>query len=165
MARIFTRNSGNSMTSICIIDTSVFCNVLGIPNRAQRQQESLDQLKVFIEMGATLLLPMATIYETGNHIAQNGNGRMRRELAKKFIEQVQQAFSGEAPWTPTPMQALEEIVAWLNEFPDWAMRGAGFGDLSIFKVYEEQCALHAGCRVFIWSYDQHLAAYDRPAQI
>lgn len=153
------------MTTICIIDTSVFCNILGVPNKSQQQQKALDELDTFIREGATLLLPLATIYETGNHIAQNGDGRVRRQKAKDFIKQVHQALSGDAPWIPTPMQDFDEIATWLNEFSDWAMRGAGFGDLSIYKVFVEQCKLHTGRRVLIWSYDQHLASYDRVAQI
>ncbi len=153
------------MTTICIIDTSIFCNILGVPNRAQRQQQALAELKEFLEQGATLLLPLATIFETGNHIAQNGDGRMRRLVAEKFVKQVGQAFSGEAPWTPTPMQNIDEIMVWLEEFPDCAMREMGFGDLSILKVFENQCALHTSRRVLIWSYDQHLRIYDQPPSI
>jgi predicted nucleic acid-binding protein len=153
------------MTAVCIIDTSVFCNILGVPNKSQRQDEALDELHRFLEKSATLLLPMVTIYETGNHIAQSGDGRVRRQKALEFGAQVRQAISGQAPWTPTPLHDLDQLASWLNEFPGWAMQGAGFGDLAIRKVFEEQCELNPGRRVLIWTYDRHLQGYDRSASI
>lgn len=35
-----------------------------------------------------LLLPFATIIETGNHIAHNGNGELRRKTAKYFCDVI-----------------------------------------------------------------------------
>ena len=152
------------MSAICIIDTSVFCNILNVPRRNQHHQESVDALSEMIRKGYTLLLPLATIYETGNHIAHNGDGTLRRRAADVFVQQVQAAFSGEAPWTPTPVAATEEFTRWLGEFPDRAAAGVGLGDLSIIKTWERQCELHRARRVFIWSYDRDLRGYDRPPQ-
>ena len=149
------------MSAVALIDTSVFCSILRVPTKDQHHEEALRELRRLIQERDTLLLPLATIYETGNHVAQNGDGGTRRRVATTFVSQVQQAFSGEAPWTPTPLHAPEEFVQWLAEFPDHAMRGVGLGDLSIVKTWETQCMLHPARRVFIWSYDQHLAGYDR----
>lgn len=153
------------MSAICIIDTTVFCNILGVPNKSQHREVTLDTLKEYIESGAILLLPMATIYETGNHIGQNGDGRQRRQMAKRFAFQVQEAMKGNAPWTPTPMDTIEELSQWLNDFPDWVMGNSGLGDLSILQIFHKQCALFAARDVFIWSYDEHLSSYSRPAII
>lgn len=149
------------MTAICIIDTSVFCNILAVPNRSQQHKQTLEDLRDYLESGT--MLPMATIYETGNHIAQNGDGRIRREKAQLFTDQVLKAFNGNAPWKPTPMDDLGGFTDWLNEFPQWAMEGSGFGDLSILKVFERQCELHPSRDIFIWSYDEHLSGYSRNA--
>lgn len=149
------------MSAICIIDTSVFCNVLNVPRRNQHHGESVKALEGMIRDGDTLLLPLATLYETGNHIAQNGDGTLRRRTAGVFVAQVRAAFSGTAPWTPTPLPANEEFIGWLGEFPDRAAAGTGLGDLSIIKTWERQCELHPGRRVFIWSYDGHLRGFDR----
>nr|WP_232023833.1 hypothetical protein [Microcystis viridis] len=48
----------------------------------------LQELKEKIKAGESLFLPMATILETGNHIAQNGDGNQRRTCAEKFVNQV-----------------------------------------------------------------------------
>lgn len=153
------------MSEICIIDTSVFCSILKVPNRDQHHAEAISRLRQLLENAATLLLPLATIYETGNHIAQNGNGDARRKTATAFVSQVQMAFTGEAPWTPTPLHATDDFVQWLAEFPNRAVQGMGLGDLSILKTWEQQCQLHPAKRVYIWSHDKHLGGYDRPPRI
>ncbi|MBX0330387.1 hypothetical protein K2Z83_22255 [Oscillochloris sp. ZM17-4] len=147
--------------SICLIDTSIFCNVLDVPNRNQQHDEIVRQLKQHIEAGITLLLPVTAIIETGNHIAQQGDGHMRRIIAQRFVTQVQMALDGTAPWVPTPSFDLQFVRSYLAAFPDYAMRGVGMGDLSIIKEFERQCALNRMRRVFIWSYDSDLAGYDR----
>ena len=152
------------MTGICIIDTSVLCNILKVPNKSQRHEETVKDFEQLIERGVFLLLPMAVIYETGNHIAQNGDGRLRQQKAQEFIRQVRGAITGQAPWRLTPMQDVKQMELWLSEFPDWAMREIGFADLSIIKIFEQQCELHSARRVFIWSYDKDLKSYDRPAK-
>ena len=149
------------MSSICIIDTSIFCNLLDVPNKAQQRATTVAQFRTYINRKYIFLLPMATIYETGNHVAQNGDGRQRRKTAQLFVEQVQQAFTGKAPWTPTPFDNAEDFAEWLAQFPDHAMSGSGIGDLSIIKVFERQCDLHPHRHVFIWSHDDHLRAYNR----
>src|SRR5690625_5777164 len=82
------------MSAICIIDTSVFCNILDVPNRNQRRAQSLKELRDHFDSGNTLLLPLATIYETGNHIAQQGDGRTRRRVSELFVQQVKVALEG-----------------------------------------------------------------------
>ncbi len=153
------------MTAICIIDTTIFCNILGVPKKSQDKEATQNELRFLLNKGTSLLLPMAVIYETGNHIAQNGDGRIRRQTAELFVNQVRDAILGEAPWSVTPMQDTTQIESWLSEFPDWAMTETGFADLSIIKIFEQQCELHLARRVFIWSYDKHLKSYDRPAKI
>jgi predicted nucleic acid-binding protein len=153
------------VSAICIIDTSVFCNILDVPRRNQHHAQSLAELEAMVAAGHTLLLPLAAIYETGNHIAHSGDGTLRRRTARVFVTQVRAAFSGEAPWTPTLVPEPEEFIVWLDEFPDHAGRGTGMADLSIIKAWEQQCALHQARRVFIWSYDGDLQSYDRLPRI
>lgn len=153
------------MSAIGIVDTSVFCNILNVPHRNQHHAQALDELAAMLARGDRLLLPLATIFETGNHIAHSGDGGARRRTAEVFVTQVQLAFSGDAPWAPTPMAATEEFTTWIAEFPDSAGRGIGMGDLSIIKTWERQCALNRARRVFIWSYDKHLSGYSRDPEI
>ena len=87
------------MSSICLIDTSIFLEILNVPNYNQHRASVLQDFKTYVQSGCTFLLPMATILKTGNHIAQNGDGTMRRETAMRFTEQVKAAFTGKAPWS------------------------------------------------------------------
>jgi len=150
------------MKSIALIDTTIFCNVLNIPNRNQACENVRAQLRTYAEDHVTLLLPMATIVETGNHIAQIKHGRLRRIKAEHFVQYMKDALDNTAPWTiPQPLLDPDALREYLDEFPDSAMRGVGLGDLSIIKEFERQCTLHTARRVFVWSLDDHLKSYDR----
>lgn len=151
-----------SLRAIGIIDTSVFCNILRVPNRCQDADEIHRQLRAIISEGLTeLLLPTTSILETGNHIAQNGDGRLRRAHAESFVTQVISAFEGEAPWTPTVFPNREDILSWIHEFPECAMREVSFGDLTIIKLWEAQRELYQRRRrVYIWTCDEDLKGYD-----
>lgn len=151
------------MREIHLIDTSVFCCLLPVPGMCSPEEHkaAVAELKSLISRsGTSLLLPVATIYETGNHIAHAPE--QRRKIAQKFVELVRAGFANQPPWTLTPLPNHEQMDGWLFEFPDQADRQMGLGDLSILKTYEEQCQLHRYARVRIWSYDAHLSAYDRP---
>lgn len=65
------------MSAICLIDTTIFLEILDVPRKATRHEHMILELQRKMEDGETLFLPMATILETGNHIAQNGDGRQR----------------------------------------------------------------------------------------
>ena len=149
--------------SIGIVDTSIFCEILQVPRKCQQPDFVLLELRHHIEQGVTLLLPMATILETGNHIAQNGDGNVRRITADRFVKQVRTAIDGKAAWTITrPLFNPEDLNQYLDEFPDHAMRGTGLGDLSIIKEFEYVCKLHPHRNIFIWSLDHHLREYIQP---
>ena len=149
--------------SICLIDTTVFCNVVPVPGRDQDRTAVLSRMATLRSRGVELLLPLAAIVETGNHIARCGDGRVRRQTAARCVRIVKQAIEGDAAITPPPFCEPEEFLEWLSEFPDAAMAEKGFGDFSIIKEFERQCALHPARRVFIWASDAHLRGYDRPA--
>lgn len=151
--------------SICIVDTSVFCNILEVPNLCQEREQVLQRLEELIDKGATLLLPLATIYETGNHIAQNGDGRQRRNAAERFVEQVDLALQGENPFTPTDINEEDELRQWLAQFPEYAEQEVGFGDMSIVEAFHDECERHPSRWVFIWALDDDLSSYDREPQI
>lgn len=160
------------MSSICLIDTSIFLNILNVPNCNENHKLVLEDFQTYIESGCTFLLPMATIIETGNHIAQNGNGTIRRETAIRFVEQVKAAFNGEAPWKLTTFPNTEEIMLWIDKFSDLAGRnktpdkqeGTSFGDLSIIEEFNNSCRKFSMSEVFIWSLDSDLSRYHQKAK-
>jgi len=149
------------MTAVCLLDTSVFVEILNVPSKAQCHEAILQDLEARIQNGESLFLPMATILETGNHIGQNGDGGARRTCAERFVTQVGAALAGSSPFKPVSFVQAEQMASWLQEFPNHATRGSGLGDLSIVHDWGRLCSLNQGRRVYIWSLDEHLSAYDK----
>ena len=153
------------MPHVVIVDTSILLNLLDVPGRDQDRDTVFMRFAELLNAGANLLLPVAAIFEAGNHVARLPDGRQRRRQAENFGDHVRQALEGRAPWTLTPLPGTSELTGWLDDFPQSAMRGIGMGDLSIVKAWESACARHPLHRVSIWSLDRHLTGYDRvPAQ-
>ena len=160
------------MSIICLIDTSIFLNIINVPNRNQNRESVLQDFQTYIESDCTFLLPMATVLETGNHIAQNGNGEIRRKIAIRFVEQVKAAFNGTAPWYPTEFPNTLEILRWIDQFPDQAgknktphkLEGTSFGDMSIIQEFHKSCTRFPMSEVFIWSLDSELQSYHQKAK-
>ncbi|MTJ47906.1 hypothetical protein [Dolichospermum sp. UHCC 0259] len=157
------------MSSICLIDTSIFLEILNVPNYNQHRASVLEDFQTYAQSGCTFLLPMATILETGNHIAQNGDGTMRRITALRFVKAVKEAFTGEAPWRTTTFPNTTEIMLWIDQFPELAgknkapdkQEGTSFGDLSIIEEFNKSCKRFPMSEVFIWSLDRDLQSYHQ----
>lgn len=152
--------------SIALIDTSVFCELLGIPGKAQDHQHFTVEFQNKVAAEEIFLLPLATVIETGNFIGQLPDGGQRRFFAKHFTKIVLDAINGESPFTATGFFERPELKAWLSEFPEWVKPAdRGLGDLTIMEEWRRQCALHEARRVYIWSKDGHLSGYDRAPRI
>lgn len=158
------------MSSIVLIDTSIYMNVLNVPDRNQNREEVLAEFARRIDDKDHFLLPMATIWETGNHISRLSTGGLRRTYAEIFVTEVVNALNGLTPYRPTYFPEKDIFTQWLIEFPGYASRnkspekrneGVSLADLSIVKEWERSCELHAMSRVMIWSLDSDLQAYDR----
>ena len=110
------------MSEIVLLDTSVYLNVLDVPGWNQDRADVLDEFAIRVNNEDIFLLPMATIWETGNHIADLPTGGRRRQFAVILVDDVTKALNGEAPYRPTHFPDREEFIGWLREFPDYAKR-------------------------------------------
>lgn len=124
------------MGAICLIDTSIFLEILNVPHKASQSELILQELKEKIKAGESLFLPMATILETGNHIAKDKkvDGNQRRICAEKFVNQVTQALEGKSPFTPISFLKKEDLQGWLKELPDEAMQRRRLGTFLSFMI-------------------------------
>lgn len=157
------------MTSpICLIDTSIFLNLIKVPGRHNELDSVNADYKTYAELNVWFMLPMATIIETGNHIAQNGNGGARRKTAERFVNVIQAAFNGSAPWIINEFPRNADINVWLDQFPAYAgsnksptktTEGTSFGDLSIIQEYEKCKKRFGMSEIFIWSLDADLIRF------
>lgn len=150
------------MSAIVLVDTSILLNVLDVHGRNQNREAVLQTLSEHLEQNDHLLLPMAAIVETGNHIAHVADGAKRRSAAQRFVAEIRRALQGETPWRPVNFPSNEQVLNWLHDFPDRATAGIGFGDLSIIKEWEVCCARHPLSSVRIWTLDSDLQGFDRP---
>lgn len=149
--------------NIHFIDTSVFTNILNVPNMSDERKKIMAEFKKLVDSKEDyLILPYATIIETGNHIAHNGDGRQRRQVAERFSECLLKTIKNQAPWQYYGRQLTEEDLEKIGmAFPDAAMREQGIGDLSIIRAYERYRDETPGIsKIRIWTLDQHLMPYN-----
>ena len=146
---------------VVIVDTSALLNLLDVPQHNDHRDLVSCEFREFVEAGARLLLPLATVFQTGNHIADLDDGRSRRRYGKKLCEQVDKALNHRAPWALVPVPDANELANWLARFPDCAMQGIGLSNLSLMDLWESQCRKVPLARVRIWSRNRHLSSCDR----
>lgn len=149
------------MKAVCLVDTSILLEILNVPGKAGQHEIIIDALERKIANKESLLLPMATIFETGRHLSQCEDGSRRRKVALEFVDFIQNALEGKTPFSPVEIPAHDDIRKWLTAFPDEACRGVSLADVSIIHDWERQCTLNKRCRVYIWSLDKHLQSRDR----
>lgn len=143
-----------------LIDTSIFDEILEVPGKSQHRDATLNQLHDWIAQQASLLLPMATIVETGNHIAQVKSDKASYALTKHYVQQVRDALQAKSPFVATPSFDPPHVLGWIDSYPEYAKRKIGAADLSIIDEFLRQCRLNPRRRVLIWTRDQALIGYD-----
>lgn len=160
------------MSAIVLIDTSIYLNILDVPGRNQQRQQVFDDFEQRVRASDWFLLPMAAIWETGNHISRLDSGGQRRSWAIRFVDDVCAAIAGDAPYQPTYFAERDEFASWLRGFPDTAQRnksptktneGISLSDHSIIQEWERTRQRHPLSRVMIWANDSDLSSYDTGA--
>jgi hypothetical protein len=158
---------GPLIDAICLIDTSVFVELLGVPGMCTRREAVRDRFELLVRARARLYVSLAVVIETGNHIAQNGDGQQRRAVAAEFLRSVEGALAGTAPWKIVPLPKEDELRALLRSFADDVHRnerrgkGRSLGDAALVREFHRQCELNPARRVFIWTLDGGLEVFDR----
>jgi hypothetical protein len=157
--------------AVVFIDTSVLCNLLRIPGKAQHQTEVHSDYQSRRDNGDTFVLPMATVIETGNHIEQLGDslGTERRRCAQSLTEILRSVARGTEPWvlleTSWNQSLLEQFCdgnasQTTPPFVEVATQGAlGGGDLAILVERDRYAQRVMGQNVVVWTYDDELAAW------
>lgn len=156
------------MRKVLVMDTSILCVWLGVtgketcgPPGDRWNRKRVDEL---IERerddGTTFVLPLASIIETGNHIAQSKGDRHAE--AKKLARLMVETADGKSPWAAFTRQselwqtdALKSLAA---TWPALAAQRLSIGDATIeevAKLYEK-----LGFSVEILTGDQGLKARE-----
>jgi len=156
------------MQNVIILDTSVLCCWLQVPGKdtAGSGQDKWDfdridsTIKEKIDNGYYIVLPLATILETGNHISQAS--KFRFECAEKMSKMLEWTAQGDEPWAAFTEQAhlftLENMTRISKEWPVLAAGQISLGDFLIVDVANYYAA--AGIKVEILTGDAGLKAYE-----
>lgn len=151
---------------VTFVDTSVLVEVLAVPGKSQAARETRDELRRRTAAGQSLILPTATIIETGNHIAQVADGGMRRRAAEALSTLLERTIAGSAPWTlngtPWDERLLAAICRGVGDAPslvEMASQGVGVGDVSILAEADAYAQRVAHVDIRIWTLDGALSAW------
>ena len=116
-----------------------------------------------IKNKSTLVLPMATLIETGNHIAQANGDRYKYALGLSDI--IAKAAKEEEPWAAFTFQSKlwneESLMKLSKEWPNLAAEKISIGDATIKNVAEYYA--QSGYNVEILTGDKGLKSYQ-PSQ-
>ena len=152
--------------TVVFLDTSVLVEVLGVPGKSQRPDEIRLELRERTAAGESLILPTASIIETGNHIAQLGNGTERRTLAERFVRVLHSTIGEAAPWVLNGARWDADLLTAIcggargcPPLPEMASQRVGAGDISILAEAEAYAARVTHVEVRIWTLERLLAAY------
>lgn len=152
---------------IVVFDTSVILCWLRVPGKdtCGPEDDRWDYTRInnlIAGMGnAIFVLPLATLIETGNHIAQCGGDRY--VLAQNFSEQIiKPCADATAPWAAfTEQSELWSSTALSNlaeEWPILASQHLSLGDATIKNVAKQYAT--AGMSVEILTGDAGLKSYE-----
>jgi hypothetical protein len=78
--------------TICIVDTSILLELLGVPGFEASHEETIRAFAVRIDAGERFLLTVPAILETGNHVAQLTDGGTRRKWAMRYVDFINRAL-------------------------------------------------------------------------
>lgn len=151
------------MRQVWFIDTSVLANILNVPGKCQKHDEIIKELREHTERKDILILPLATIIETGNHISHISNGDARWKCANNMKILLENTINNKAPWAYNNNEIdKDSILRIADKFPDAAMCDKmGMGDLSIIEASRKYKDEHNGLvTVHIWTLDHHLKSYE-----
>lgn len=156
------------MKKALIIDTSILCvhlevlgkDTCGTDNDHWDKKRVDKLLKQEEKESTTFVLPLATILETGNHIAQASSKRY--EIAQALAEIISAAANEKTPWAAF----TDQTVLWdagslrklADDWPTLAAQKLSIGDATIKFVAEHYAKM--GVRVEILTGDNGLKAYE-----
>ena len=149
------------MPDIVIVDTTVFLNLLNVPHHNDRKNDIDRQFEAFLDAGARFILPLAVVFQAGDHVSNLQKGNQRRHWSIVLRDQVRKALAKEAPWALAPLPNSNSIEEWLLAFPEFSVKGRGYGTslLSIVRIWEIEHKRHPARGVCIWSTNSRLEDY------
>lgn len=150
------------MSVAYLLDTGYLTELYRIPGHfdPKRADQVQTQLAQALNEGATLIVPVAVLFELCNHITGIGDGNLRRRRAQKLLEDVHQSREEQTPYLIEPAAHLPEFYEDLSEFAQqYASQGIGLTDTQILRL-ASQWKAKPGYRVHLWTFDKALKARE-----
>ncbi|MBD5187678.1 MAG: hypothetical protein HDR45_05740 [Bacteroides sp.] len=159
------------MRKAIILDTSILCVWLRVPGKEtcgpDGNRWTFDSVKQKIDSeikaGSTLIMPLTSIIETGNHIAQAHGDK--HDVVNSFVEHIENAIDGNVPWAAFTEQSglidSEALKKTLSAWKETALAGQSFGDALIVAVAKYYAAYNITVEIFTG--DMGLKAYEPAA--
>jgi hypothetical protein len=153
---------------ILILDTTVLCCWLQVPRKDEagpvNDRWDYTRINALLEAErgklSIFVLPIATLIETGNHIAQAPAQRFER--ASQLAIYLREASDARSPWAAftdqSPLWQSENLRSLADTWPALAAGGTSIGDHTIKDVAEYYA--RAGYHVEILTGDAGLKAYE-----
>ncbi|MZP30913.1 hypothetical protein GTO91_14435 [Heliobacterium undosum] len=162
------------MNKVLILDTSFLCCMLNVPgkntcgkNNEWNHKTVNEYIEKAIQEKYTIVLPLATIIETGNHIAQASS--FRYEKAMELGSLMRLAAEHHSPYAAFTDQSAfwndQGLTELASHWPVRANEGLSIGDASITIIADYYAK--TGIIVDIATGDTQLKAYEpaRPANV
>lgn len=168
--RCFSFDLAMSTKCVLILDTSLLCVWLRVPGMEScgKEGDLWDHTRVdkeiqsAIECGYTLVLPLATIIESGNHIAQAPEHRF--DTARRLAEVIEKSADQKSPWAAFTDQSelwtAENLKRLAADWPKLASGKLAIGDATIKHVAEYYSKM--GYEVWLFTADQQLLKFEPP---
>lgn len=156
------------MRKVLIVDTSILCVYLKVPfmEKCGPEHDEWDYHRVAkkidneISQKSLLVLPLATLIETGNHIAHVRGERY--DLAMSLSDIMVKVATAEEPWAAFTAQndlwGTENLIKLATEWPELAASQLSIGDATIKNVADYYT--ESGMEVEILTGDNGLKAYE-----
>ncbi|BCO15495.1 hypothetical protein RIMD111065_38510 [Aeromonas hydrophila] len=151
------------MRQVLVIDTSIMCVWLEVPgmescgpaNDIWNHERVTHKIAEAEAAGTLLVLPLATIIETGNHITRHANSFI---IAGRLAEKINLSASGQRPWAAFTEQnqlwSDDALIRLAQEWPAQAAANTSIGDATIVNVVNYY--LEMGRKVEVLTGDQGL---------
>lgn len=156
------------MSKVLIMDTSILCVWLQIPGKSTlgEGKDAWDyervnkKIEAEIAANTILVLPLASIIETGNHIAQSAGDPYN--LALSFAALIRKTANKETPWAAFTVQSdlwsAEKLNDLANSWPMLASQRLSLGDATIKDVAEYYSQQRLSVEIFTG--DEGLKAFE-----
>lgn len=153
---------------ILILDTTVLCCWLQVPGKDEagpiHDRWNYARINALLEVertrNSTFVLPIATLIETGNHIAQAPAQRF--DKANRLGTYLREAANSQSPWAAftdqSPLWQSDNLRSLAETWPPLAAGGTSIGDHTIKDVAEYYAS--AGFFVEILTGDAGLKSYE-----